>query len=207
MGLFGKRKPKPLETTHPALRLKTGTDKDAMAALRSASGSGRAGAAGSQSERKPFPSESFEAALLLGEVKENLSPEWSKMCADPLRELDTDARMTALAMYIIQHGQECWTHVMLPDQGTASNYEHRFQRLFNGIFSVTRVAIDCTPSRGKVTVGTYEEFEAAGTRLERDLSAASGYKVLGIAIDPAVGFTPGGHPLSFTRHCTRLIEV
>jgi hypothetical protein len=98
-------------------------------------------------------------------------------------------------------------HVMLPDQGAASNYEYRFESLFNGIFSITRAGIDCTPARGKVTVGTYREFEAAGARLERALSAAHGYKVLGIAIDPAAGFTPDRNTLGFTRFCTRLIEV
>jgi hypothetical protein len=96
---------------------------------------------------------------------------------------------------------------MLPDPGTASNYEYNLQRLCKGFFPVTRAATDCTPARGKITVGTYKEFEAAGRRLERHLSAASGFKVLGIAIDPAAGFTPGGAPLGFTRYCTRLIEV
>jgi hypothetical protein len=95
MGLFGKRKPKPSETTYPGLRMKTGVDKAALPGL-------------GQADRRPFPSESFKAALMLGDVDEGLSPEWSKMCAGPLRELNTDSRMTALAMYIIQHGPECW---------------------------------------------------------------------------------------------------
>lgn len=147
------------------------------------------------------------AADMLGSVEEKIHPEYSRMLATPLRKLDKNDRMLALGIYILQHASDCWTHVMLPDPGTASAYEYSLHRLCKGIFPVTRAATDCTPARGKVTIGTYKEFEAAARHLEHDLSAASGYKILGIAIDPATGFTPGGAPLGFTRYCTRLIEV
>jgi hypothetical protein len=82
----------------------------------------------------------------------------------------------------------------LPDLGTASGYEDSLQRVGDGIFPATRAAADCTPARGKVTAGTHKEFESVGRRLERDLSAVSGFKISGIAVVPPAGLTPGGVP-------------
>jgi hypothetical protein len=179
-------------------------------ARRSMSGAagrtGRAASAGGADDRDSTR-EPLVASLMLGEVKEDLSPEYGRMLTDPLRKLDTADRITALGMYLLQEARECWIHVMLPDPGTASSYEYGLQRLCSIMFPVTRVTSDSSPARGKITVGTYKEFEAAARRLERALSAANNLKVLGIAIDPAAGFTRGSAPLGFTRYCTRLIEV
>jgi hypothetical protein len=95
----------------------------------------------------------------------------------------------------------------LPDPGTASGYEDSLQRVGDDIFPVTPAAADCTPARGRVIAGTHKEFEFVGRRLERDLSAVSGFKIPGIAIVPPAGFTPGGAPLGFTRNRTRLGKV
>lgn len=132
---------------------------------------------------------------------------YAETLVDPLRKLGKHDRVTALMIYAGQNARDCWTFVMLPDSATASEYEDRFRMAFRDYFPITRAARDRKPAPQKVTVGTYEEFAAAGPRLERALSKAKGFKVLGIAIDPELGFTPGTAPLGFTRYCTRLIEV
>lgn len=125
----------------------------------------------------------------------------------PLRKLGKHDRETALMIYAAQNARDCWTFVMLPDSSAASEYEARFRAAFQDYFPVTRPESDRKPGPRKVTIGTYEAFAAIGPRLERNLSKAKGFKVLGIAIDPDPGFTPGSAPLGFTRYCTRLIEV
>lgn len=151
------------------------------------------------------------AAMTLGDVSTRYSRAYTAALVKTsgLRDFKHQDRARTLAIYIAMHCRDCWTHVLLPDPDTALDYEKIFRSLNEGfaIFTVARVTGDCEPGPQKATIGTYAEFAAAGSRLERALPQTGDLKVLGLAIDPGPGFAQGQAPLAFTRHYTRLIEV
>lgn len=121
-----------------------------------------------------------------------------------IRGLQGRDKITAAFMFAGTSVKGHWTHVILPDQHTATEYEKEFRALLSSHLKIERASVTRKAEKFKITIGTYEEFRSVGRRLEQIMSEAAGsIRIVGLAIDPPADFAPDG----FMRYYSQLAEA